>query len=203
MESRFADLEARCSQAGALLFDLDGTLADTMPLHYEAWRAILDERGVILDRERYFALAGVPTRRILATLSEEQGIPLDYDRLLVRKESLFLEQVHRAVPLDPAFSLARAFNGTKPMAIVSGGVRRAVTRTLSLIGATAYFPTVVTAEDTQQGKPHPAPFLLAAQKLGVDPRACLVFEDGDPGLEAARAAMMETIDVRATARRIG
>lgn len=201
MESCFADLETRCSAAAALLFDLDGTLADTMPLHYDAWRAILDERGVVLERERYLALAGVPTRTILATLSEEQGVPLDYDALLVRKEALYLEQVHRAVPLDPAISLARAFHGRKPMAIVSGGVRRAVRRTLDLIRATAWFDTVVTAEDTERGKPHPAPFLLAATRLGVDPRGCLVFEDGDPGLEAARAAQMETVDVRGTARR--
>jgi HAD superfamily hydrolase (TIGR01509 family) len=197
MESRYADLHERCSSAGALLFDLDGTLADTMPLHYEAWRSILDDLGVVLDRARYFAMAGVPTRRILGILSEEQGVALDFDALVVKKEALFLAQVHRATPLDPAISLARAFHGRKPMAIVTGGIRRAVARTLDLIGATGLFGTVVTAEDTEHGKPDPAPFLLAAARLKVDPAECVVFEDGDPGLVAARAARMHAIDVRA------
>jgi beta-phosphoglucomutase-like phosphatase (HAD superfamily) len=189
-------MEELCASAQALLFDLDGTLADTMPMHYEAWQHVLGSRGVTLDRERYFALAGVPTRRILATLAEEQGVALDFDELMVLKERLFLEQVHRAVPLDPAFSIARFFQGKKPMAIVSGGVRRAVTRTLDLIGATAFFATVVTSEDTEIHKPDPEPFLLAAARLEADPAACLVFEDGDPGIQAARAAGMQVIDVR-------
>lgn len=189
-------LEERCSAAGALLFDLDGTLADTMSLHLDAWQRILGERGVILDRERYFSMAGIPTRRILRILAEEQGVPLDFDALVVLKESLFLEQVHRAVPLEPAFSIARAFQGRKPMAVVSGGVRRAVSRTLDLIGASAFFATVVTAEDTEHGKPDPAPYLLAAGRLQIEPAACLVFEDGEPGLQAARAANMQVIDVR-------
>ena len=133
-------LEELCSSAQALLFDLDGTLADTMPMHYEAWQHVLGRRGVTLDRDRYFAMAGVPTRKILSRLTEEQGVALDFDELVVLKERLFLEQVHRAVPLDPAFSIARFFQGKKPMAIVSGGMRRAVARTLDLIGATSSSP---------------------------------------------------------------
>ena len=167
-----------------------------MPMHYEAWQHVLGRRGVTLDRDRYFALAGVPTRKILATLTVEQGVALDFDELVVLKERLFLEQVHRAVPLDPAFSIARFFQGKKPMAIVSGGMRRAVARTLDLIGATAFFATVVTAEDTEIHKPDPEPFLLAAARLEADPASCLVFEDGDPGIQAARAAGMQVIDVR-------
>src|SRR4029077_12097085 len=136
-----------------------------MPMHYEAWQHVLGRLGVTLDRDRYFAMAGVPTRKILATLTEEQGIAIDFDELVVLKERLFLEQAHRAVPLDPAFSIARFFHGKKPMAIVSGGMRRAVTRTLDLIGAATFFATVVTSEDTELHKPDPDPFLLAAARL--------------------------------------
>jgi beta-phosphoglucomutase-like phosphatase (HAD superfamily) len=191
-----ASLDDRCARAGALLFDLDGTLADTMPLHLDSWQRILSTRGVTLDRERYFSMAGVPTRRILAILSREQGVPLDFDELVVMKEQLFLDQAHLATPIEPYFSLARAFHGRKPMAIVSGGIRRSVKRTLELIGATSFFGTVVTAEDTEEHKPDPAPFLLAASRLGIDPASCLVFEDGDPGIEAGRKAGMQIIDVR-------
>jgi beta-phosphoglucomutase-like phosphatase (HAD superfamily) len=189
-------LEQRCAGASALLFDLDGTLADTMPIHLDAWQRVLAERGVVLERERYFAMAGIPTRRILRILSDELSVPLDFDELVVLKESLFLEQAHRALPIEPWFSLARDHVGRKPMAIVSGGIRRSVTRTLERIGAASFFSTVITAEDTENGKPDPAPFLLAAARLGVKAGGCLVFEDGDPGIQAARAAGMDIIDVR-------
>jgi beta-phosphoglucomutase-like phosphatase (HAD superfamily) len=185
-----------CASAGALLFDLDGTLADTMPLHLDSWRRVLSTRGVTLDRDLYFSMAGVPTRRILARLAAEQGVALDFDELVLLKERYFLEQAHLAAPIEPYFSLARSFSGRKPMAIVSGGIRKSVARTLELIGASTFFPTVVTAEDTEEHKPDPAPFLLAASRLAVDPAACLVFEDGDPGIAAARTAGMRVIDVR-------
>ena len=126
-------------------------------MHYEAWQHVLGGRGVTLDRDRYFAMAGVPTRKILATLTEEQGIAIDFDELVVLKERLFLEQAHRAVPLDPAFSIARFFQGKKPMAIVSGGMRRAVTRTLE--PASERRPSSrrsSPSEDTESHKPDPA-----------------------------------------------
>jgi beta-phosphoglucomutase-like phosphatase (HAD superfamily) len=186
----------RCARAGALLFDLDGTLADTMPMHLEAWQRVLGERGITLDRERYLSMAGVPTRTILRTLGDELGVLLDFDELVVRKEALFLAEAHRASPIEPWFSIARDHARRKPMAIVSGGIRRSVARTLDQIGAAAFFPTVITAEDTERGKPDPAPFLLAASRLGAHPAECLVFEDGEPGIRAARAAGMQVVDVR-------
>jgi beta-phosphoglucomutase-like phosphatase (HAD superfamily) len=193
-----SSIAERCARAGALLFDLDGTLADTMSIHLDAWQRVLAERGVSLERERYYSMAGIPTRRILRILSDELGVALDFDELVVRKEALFLEQAHRTVPIEPWFSLARDHWPKKPMAIVSGGIRRSVKRTLDLIGAAAFFGTVVTAEDTEHGKPDPAPFLLAASLLGVAPRDCLVFEDGDPGIQAAVSAGMGVIDVRSS-----
>jgi beta-phosphoglucomutase-like phosphatase (HAD superfamily) len=189
-------LADRCARARALLFDLDGTLADTMSIHLEAWQQVLAERGVTLARERYYAMAGIPTRKILSMISEELQVALDYEQLVVRKEALFLAQAHRAAPIEPWFSIARKHAGHKPMAVVSGGIRRSVARTLDLIGATGFFGTVVTAEDTEHGKPDPAPFLLAASRLGVEAGACLVFEDGDPGIRAAQAAGMDFVDVR-------
>lgn len=180
----------------ALLFDCDGTLADTMPLHYEAWRATLEPRGVVFARERYLALAGMPTAEILRLLSTEQGIPLDFETLLPEKEERFLGLAERVRPIEPVLAVARAARGRTPMAVVSGGIREAVLRTLDLIGARDWFASVVTAEDTPRGKPDPAPFLLAALRTGAPPRRCLVFEDGALGIEAATRAGMDVVDVR-------
>ena len=160
-------LEELCSSAQALLFDLDGTLADTMPMHYEAWQHVLGGLGVTLDRDRYFCDGRRAHAQDPRNLDEEQGIAIDFDELVVLKERLFLEQAHRAVPLDPAFSIARFFQGKKPMAIVSGGMRRAVARTLDLIGATAFFATVVTAEDTESTSPIPS--RSCSRRRGFEP----------------------------------
>jgi beta-phosphoglucomutase-like phosphatase (HAD superfamily) len=184
---------------GALLFDCDGTLADTMPTHYEAWRETLAPLRVDFPRDRYMALAGMPTRRILALLAEEQGVPLDFDALLPAKEEAFLKRLRDVRPIAPVVEAARVRRGKTPMAVVSGGVRVAVERTLTGLGILEWFVAVVTAEDTAEGKPEPAPFLLAAKKTDVAPSRCLVFEDGDLGLESARRAGMDAVDVRGLA----
>jgi beta-phosphoglucomutase-like phosphatase (HAD superfamily) len=181
-----------------LLFDCDGTLADTMPLHFEAWEETLRPSGLVFPRDRYFSMAGMPTRAILGELSREQGIAVDYERLLPLKEERFLARLGRVRPVSPVVDVARAARGSVPMAVVSGGVRRAVERTLQLIGVHEWFCAIVTAEDTTHGKPDPAPFLLAASRAGVDPRRCLVFEDGAPGFESARRAGMDAVDVRSS-----
>ncbi len=187
---------ADCGPYDALLFDCDGTLADTMPLHYTAWKRVLEPFGVVFEENRYFSLAGMPTRHILATLSKEQGIPLNFDELVHVKERYFLEIVDRLAPFEPVLALARAFHGTKPMAVVSGGIRRAVERTLNHLAIRAWFGAVVTAEDTPSGKPHPEPFLIAAQRLNVNPARCLAFEDAQLGFESALSAGMDVVDVR-------
>ncbi len=181
-----------------LLFDCDGTLADTMPLHYEAWSATLAPHRVVFPRDRYFSMAGMPTRAILEALSAEQGIPLDFDALLPIKENHFLARMGRVRAIEPVVAVARAARGKTAIAVVSGGVRSAVVRTLETIGVDQWFSAVITAEDTLRGKPDPAPFLLAAERAGVDPRRCLVFEDGGPGFESARRAGMDAVDVRSS-----
>ena len=180
-----------------LLFDCDGTLADTMPLHYEAWLEALKPTGVDFPRARYMSLAGMPTKQILRTLSAEQGIPLDYEALLPKKEDLFLALLREVRGIEPVIDVARRSRGTVPMAVVSGGIRRAVELTLQAVGVHGWFCAIVTAEDTEHGKPHPDPFLLAAERAGVAAAdRCLVFEDGDLGLESARRAGMDAVDVR-------
>ncbi len=185
-----------CIGYAGLLFDCDGTLADTMDLHFRAWTKVLVPLGVRFEQERYFSLAGMPTRHILGLLAQEQGIPLDFDVLLPLKEKLFLEDVLEAEPVEPVVAIARHYQGGKPMGVVSGGIRHAVELTLARLGIDGWFGTVVTADDTPRGKPHPDPFRLAAERLRVDPAKCLAFEDADLGLESALAAGMDVVDVR-------
>lgn len=181
---------------GRLLFDCDGTLADTMRLHYEAWKATVEPEGLKFPHDRYREFAGTPTRRILQILGDEQGIKVDVDRLLPIKERRFVDRMDEVKEIAVIANLARARHGLQPMAVVSGGIRKAVERTLEHVGLAPYFPVVVTAEDTERGKPFPDPFLLAAIRCQIDPARCLVFEDGDPGIEAALAAGMDVVDVR-------
>ncbi len=187
---------ALCCQYGALLFDCDGTLADTMGLHYEAWKETVEPLGLSFPFDRYTKMAGTPTRRILEVLGSEQGIFVDVDELLPEKERRFVERMHHVKPIPTVTDLVRARHGLQPLAVVSGGIRKAVLRTLEHTSLIGYFPVIVTAEDTIRGKPHPDPFLRAADLLAVGAARCLVFEDGDPGIEAALAAGMDVVDVR-------
>lgn len=180
----------------ALIFDLDGTLADTMPAHYVAWRKVLDPMGIPFPEDVFYGFGGVPTVKILEILSRQHGIALDPRRIAEEKEVAFEAGIQAIQPVHPVLEIARAHRGRKPMAIATGGYRRVVSRTLEVLGITDWFGAVVTVEDVVHGKPHPATFALAAQKLGVDPRRCVAYEDADPGIASATAAGMTVIDVR-------
>lgn len=180
-----------------LIFDCDGTLADTMPAHYRAWTAMLGRHGIPFSEARFYELGGVPTAQIIRILAVETGVAVaDVDAMVVEKESEFLAYLHAIEPLEAVVAVAAAFRGRLPMAVASGGYRDTITRTLDQLGIRAWFDTTVTAEDTARHKPEPDVFLEAARRLGVLPAACVVFEDTDIGLEAARRAGMAGVDVR-------
>jgi beta-phosphoglucomutase-like phosphatase (HAD superfamily) len=180
----------------ALIFDCDGTLADTMPAHYRAWREVLRPHDVIFSEERFYALGGCPTRVIARLLCDEASRPFDVAEVVLAKEQAFLDQIDAIVPLVKVVDIARAGRGVHPMAVASGGRRAIVERTLRQIGVLDWFAAVVTAEDTTRHKPDPDIFLEAARRLAVDPSDCTVYEDTDIGLEAARRAGMRAVDVR-------
>jgi HAD superfamily hydrolase (TIGR01509 family) len=189
----------------ALLFDCDGTLADTMPAHYRAWLAVTTSHGIAFDEDRFYGLGGRPTRDILATLAREAAVEIDLDRGVREKESAFLAQLDRVAAIDPVVEVVRRSRGRVPMAVVTGGQRSVCLRVLEHVGIAASFDTLVTSEDTARHKPEPEPFLEAARRLGARPERCLVWEDGDLGIESARRAGMDWIDVRAfhTPARVG
>jgi beta-phosphoglucomutase family hydrolase len=184
----------------AFIFDLDGTLADTMPSHFAAWSAVARRHGLTFPEARFYALGGVPTAKIAAMLVAEAGLTLDPEAVARDKEKAYTDSLLGGTAavraIDVVVELARRHRAEGPMAIASGGVRRIVERTLAALGIADWFAAVVAAEDTTRHKPEPDVFLEAARRLGAAPAVCTVYEDTDIGLEAARRAGMRAVDVR-------
>jgi len=171
-----------------------------MPAHYRAWLAVTRRHGIEFHEDRFYALAGRPTRDILATLAAEAGLEIDVDAGALLKEEAFLLELDDVLPIEPVVEVVKRLAGRVPLAVVTGGYRRVCERILRRIGLEGSFATIVASEDTPRHKPDPAPFLEAARRLGARPAGCLVWEDSDLGLAAAEAAGMEWIDVRALHR---
>ncbi len=182
----------------ALIFDCDGTLADTMPIHYKAWMKILPPRGIPFGEKRFYECGGMPTAKIIERLSAETGVLVDdVEALVAEKESHFLSMLHEVKPLAAVVEIAAQYRGKLPIAVATGGYRSVIEQTLAIIGVLDWFDASVCAEDTARHKPEPDVFLEAARRLGdIPPADCVVFEDTDIGLEAARRAGMMAIDVR-------
>jgi HAD superfamily hydrolase (TIGR01509 family) len=183
--------------ADAILFDCDGTLADTMPAHYRAWLTVTRAHGLAFDEDRFYSLGGRPTRDIIATLAREAGVSVDVDHAAKVKERSFLDQLARIEAIGPVVDVVRRLRGRMPMAVVTGGYQEVCRKILTHIGLADAFDTIVASEDTDRHKPDPDPFHEAARRLGVRPERCVVWEDSDLGLEAARRGGMAWIDVRA------
>jgi HAD superfamily hydrolase (TIGR01509 family) len=180
----------------ALIFDCDGTLADTMPLHWRAWGQVSERHGFQFSEERFYALGGVPSRHILAMLREEQGLSLDPLDVAREKERAYLESLAHVGPVAQVLAIARQHEGKLPMAVASGGTRSTIESVLTHLRIRQLFAAVVTSEDVVRQKPAPDIFLEAARRLGISPQFCRAYEDTDLGLEAIRTAGMEAIDVR-------
>jgi len=180
------------------IFDCDGTLANTMPIHYRAWVAALKkfEAPFIFEEDFFYHLGGTPTSRIGEIFNEKFGSRLDAHALAHHKEEIFESLMHDLTPIDEVVAYARRFKAEgKPVAVASGGLRWIVDKTLAMIGLEGFFPIIVTPEIVQRGKPFPDMFLLAAEKMGTAPARTLVFEDAQTGIEAAIAAGMQYVVV--------
>jgi beta-phosphoglucomutase family hydrolase len=180
----------------ALIFDCDGTLADSMPLHWRAWETVQRRHGFHFSEERFYALGGVPSRDILRRLKQEQGLALDPLAVAKEKEQAYLEVLAHVAPIETVVRIAREHHGRLPLAVASGGTHRVIEKVLEHLGIRHLFHTIVTSEDVVNQKPAPDIFLEAARRLGVPPAACRAYEDTDLGMQAIRAAGMEAVDVR-------
>jgi beta-phosphoglucomutase-like phosphatase (HAD superfamily) len=190
-------LELPPGEFAALVFDCDGTLADSMPLYHRAWQRALRAHGASFEFswELFMSRAGMSTALTIEGLNLEFGTALEAESVERRQHAEYLTLIDEVQPIASVVEVARRHFGRIPMSVASGGARPLVERTLELIGVKELFPVVVVAADVPRGKPEPDIFLLAAKRMGVAPEACLVFEDGEPGLVAARRAGMKTVFV--------
>ena len=179
----------------AYLFDCDGTIADSMPLHYRAWKKALADYGGVYEEDLFYAWGGKPVRQIIADLNAMQGLNMPVDALAKLKESYYHEQLPTLKAIPAVMEHVAAQYGRIPFAVVSGSRRDSVVGSLTALGILDKFDTLVCAEDYKHGKPAPDCFLLGAERLGVEPQHCLVFEDTDLGIEAATAAGMASVRV--------
>ncbi|HEY5909039.1 MAG TPA: HAD-IA family hydrolase [Verrucomicrobiae bacterium] len=185
-----------------LIFDCDGTLADTMPLHWRAWQVIAARHGIRFPQDRFYSLGGVPSREILRLLSAEQGLMLDHLAVAREKEAEYLPLIAQVEPINTVVGIARAHFGKTPLAVASGGTRTGINQLLDHLGIRHLFQAIVTSEEVARQKPAPDIFLEAARRLGVPPQHCRAYEDTDLGMQAIRAAGMEAVDVRQLLRSV-
>jgi len=178
-----------------LIFDLDGTLADTMPIHFIAWKNAAAKYGIDFTPGLFQQLAGIPLYPTVEKLNQMFGKTIDPSEMGDLKESEFEKNMHLTPEIKVVTDLVRKYHGKIPMAVGTGGSRRLSLKSLDIIGLGGYFDILVTSEDVTNFKPHPETFLKCAEKMGVDPIECEVFEDGLLGIQAARAAGMMVIDV--------
>jgi beta-phosphoglucomutase family hydrolase len=179
-----------------LIFDCDGTLVDTMPLHFRAWTQAMAAVGITITEEQFYAFSGMPTVKIIETLAKEQNVTCDVATAAEEKERLFLENIQSVEPIHSVMEIVQREKGRRKMAVASGGWKSVIHQSLGAVGLEGMFDAVVGADEVEHGKPAPDIFLEAARRLGFKPDECLVYEDGDLGIQAARAAGMRVIDVR-------
>jgi beta-phosphoglucomutase family hydrolase len=179
-----------------LIFDCDGTLANTMPLHWRAWQMITLRHNLHFPEDRFYSLGGVPSRDILKMLAEEQGRSLDHIAVAHEKEEAYMPLMTQVEPIHAVVEIAREHHGKIPMAVASGGTQRIICDVLEHLKIRDLFDAVVTSEMVKNQKPAPDIFLEAARRIGVDPTFCRAYEDTDLGMQAIRSAGMEAVDVR-------
>jgi beta-phosphoglucomutase-like phosphatase (HAD superfamily) len=179
-----------------LVFDCDGTLADTMPLHWRAWQMITERHKLHFPEDRFYSLGGVPSRDILKMLAREQHKTIDHIAVAHEKEEAYLETLPQVGPVHAVVEIARANFGKIPMAVASGGTQKIICDVLEHLKIRHLFAAVVTSEMVTNQKPAPDIFLEAARRIGVDPKLCRGYEDTDLGMQAIRDAGMDAVDVR-------
>jgi len=180
-----------------LIFDMDGTLADTMPTHFIAWSRSMAEQNIEFSEERFYALGGVPALVIVEMLAKEQGRTVDARAVAEAKEELFLKLLENVQPIALVKAIAEFHRELLPMAVATGSQKWVAEKILNALGIRDWFGAVVGADDVTEPKPAGETYLRAAELIGVDPKRCHAFEDTELGMESARNAGMAVININA------
>jgi HAD superfamily hydrolase (TIGR01509 family) len=186
----------------AYLFDCDGTIADSMPLHYMACKGALAEWDCDFPEDLFYAWGGFPVAEIISRLNERQGLQMPVPEVARRKEALYLDALPQLKAVTEVLEHIDAQHGRISFAVVSGSTRDSVTASLRTLQLLEKFETLVCAGDYKRGRPDPEAFLIAAAQLGVKPEVCLVFEDTEMGIKAATAAGMASVRIPPPWRRV-
>jgi len=180
-----------------LIFDCDGTLVDSMPLHFHAWETVLQRHNLNLTEERFYGWAGLPVDQIIQRLADEKGLIVDVAGIAEERDVFFHSQpLDLFRPVEVVVEIARSFRGVLPMAVATGSTPASAEASLQAIGVLDWFDAVVSSQEVVHPKPAPDVFLLAAERISVPPSQCVAFEDGDAGLASAREAGMHVVDIR-------
>jgi HAD superfamily hydrolase (TIGR01509 family) len=179
----------------AYLFDCDGTIVDSMPLHYIAWKQALGEWGRTLDEDLFYSWGGKPPVEIIAALNQMRDLIMPVEAVAERKENLYYSLLPELKPVPEVLEHIDAEHGRIPFAVVSGSSRQSIIKSLTTVGLLDRFSILVGSDDYARSKPAPDAFLTAAERLSIAPKDCLVFEDTDMGIQSATAAGMASVRV--------
>jgi beta-phosphoglucomutase family hydrolase len=179
----------------AYLFDCDGTIVDSMPLHYVAWSRALAEQNCDFREDLFYEWGGVSVAEVVQRLNQQHGLQMSPEQVSRRKEDFYLQNLPQLKAIPEVLEQIETNHGRMPLAVVSGSTRESVTASLATVKLLDRFETMVCAGEYQKGKPDPEAFLQAAAKLNVPPASCLVFEDADLGIQAAIAAGMPWVKI--------
>lgn len=180
---------------GAYLFDCDGTIVDSMPLHFIAWNKALAEWNCELPEKDFYAWGGIPVKQIIADLNRKHGLHMPVEEVARCKENYYFQILPQLKAIPEVLDVINAGYGKIPFVVVSGSTRESVIASLQALHLLDKFPIIVGAGEYRNPKPDPEAFLLAAKLLGVEPESCLVFEDTDMGIQAATAAGMASVKI--------
>jgi len=183
-------------KAKALIFDLDGTLSNSLPLHVLTWQQLGEKYGFDFDPQIVIEMTGRPTIEFAIHIIKRYKVDIDPELLVKLKQESFWELAHLLEPVKEVTDIVKNYHGKLPMAVGTGASRRSAEVQLAALCLDKYIPLIVSANDVRKHKPEPDTFLECARLMNTEPEFCQVFEDGDLGIEAGNKAGMIVTDVR-------